>query len=137
MLLYVNKRNEIIAVHSTEHTGLTEVKVDEASDMFPFLGWSEARICCYKIGYYYEQVGTEEQEIENFETGELEKVEVPVYSEYATINMFTPYIPTHMMSAIEQLEKENAELKATQEENDTELLYQLCLLQLGITEEDM
>lgn len=36
-----------------------------------------------------------------------------------------------------ELETENETLKATQEENDADLLYQVCLLQLGVTEEDL
>lgn len=121
MLLYVDNKNRIMAVHSTGRTDLTEVKVDETSDMFPFSGWSDTRICCYKIGYYYPQTGTEPQEIINEETGETETVEVPVYSEYAEINMFTPYVPTHMMSALENLEKKSKELREKQEEHTESL----------------
>lgn len=39
-------------------------------------------------------------------------------------------------SNVVALDAETEELKITQEENDTELLYQVCLLQLGITEDE-
>lgn len=49
MILYVDSENRIKDVGSTEDSSLTEVYVDETADMFPFTGWSEDKICCYKI----------------------------------------------------------------------------------------
>lgn len=140
MLLYLDKENRIMAINSTERTDLTEVKVDETSEMFPFTGWSAVRICCYKIGYEYQKVGTEEQTIKNEETNEEELVEVPIYSEFANITMMTPYVPTHMMSAIEQVGRQSENNKSSVSELQdytADLLYQVCLLQLGVTEEDL
>lgn len=107
MILYVDKEKRIMAVNSTERTDLTAVEVDETAEMFPFTGWSDTRICCYRIDYHYEQTVTEEQMDE-----EGNAIEVTVYSEYATIDMMTPYVPTHMMSALENLESKNTELEA-------------------------
>lgn len=122
MILYLDKEKRIMAVESTERTDLTEVKVDETAEMFPFAGWSDTRICCYRIDYRYEQIGTEEQ---TDEEGNI--IEVPVYSEYATITMMTPYVPTHMMSALENLEKQNAEQKM-ELETQAEVLDFLLML---------
>ena len=108
MKLYVDKNGCIMAVNSTERTDLTEIYVDDTLDDFAFKGWSETRICCYRV------------EVTD-----------------GVITMFTPYVPTHMISALENLEKQNTELRATQEENDADLLYQICLLQLGITEDEL
>lgn len=106
MILYLNNRGEIHAVGSTERTDLTKVELDETAIGFPFCGWSYTRICCYRI------------EIEN-----------------GYITMMTPYVPTHMMSALESLESRNAELEAIQLEQDEMILennFNLLVLQEGI-----
>lgn len=84
MKLYVDDKGCIMAVNSTDRTDLTEIYVDDTAEDFVFKGWSETRICCYRI-----------------------KVTD------GAITMFTPYVPTHMISAIENLESRNAELEAT------------------------
>lgn len=45
--------------------------------------------------------------------------------------------PNEYKERIVTLETVTAETKLTQETNDAELLYQVCLLQLGLTEEDL
>lgn len=47
MYISVNEKNEIkkVGVDDT----LTVLYVDENAEMFPFKGWSEAKICCYKV----------------------------------------------------------------------------------------
>lgn len=122
MILYLDKEKRIMAVNTTDREDLTAVEFDETAEDFPFTGWSETRICCYRIGYHYEQTGTEEQ---TDEEGNI--IEVPVYSEYATIDMMTPYVPTHMMSALENLEKQNAEQKM-ELETQAEVLDFLLML---------
>lgn len=47
MILYVNSRNEIIDVNSTDDTSLTPLEVNDTDN--PFNGWSVAKICCYKV----------------------------------------------------------------------------------------
>ena len=47
MILYVNDRNEIKDVHSTNDTSLKEVFVHDEEN--PFKDWSIAKICCYRV----------------------------------------------------------------------------------------
>lgn len=83
MKLYVDLHGRIMAINATERTDLAEIEVDENAMDFPFKGWSESRICCYRV---------------NVENGR--------------ITMMTPYVPTHMISALENLETKNAQLKS-------------------------
>ena len=47
MILYVNDRNEIKDVHSTNDTTLKEVVIHDEEN--PFKDWSIAKICCYRV----------------------------------------------------------------------------------------
>ena len=49
MILFVDSENKVRAVNTTTDTSLTPLYVDENNDMFPFKGWSVAKICCYKV----------------------------------------------------------------------------------------
>lgn len=46
MKIYVNDRNEIKDVHSTNDTSLTEIVINDEEN--PFKDWSIAKICCYR-----------------------------------------------------------------------------------------
>ena len=47
MILYVNDRNEIKDVYSTNDTSLKEVVINDERN--PFKDWSIAKICCYRV----------------------------------------------------------------------------------------
>lgn len=47
MYVSVNKKNEIKKVGVTTDPNLTSLYIDD--DENPFEGWSEAKICCYKV----------------------------------------------------------------------------------------
>jgi hypothetical protein len=49
MILYVDNESKVRAVNNTDNAKLTPLYVDETAKMFPFNGWSTARICCYKV----------------------------------------------------------------------------------------
>lgn len=49
MYLILNSDNEIKGVGVTTNPEYKSVYVDENADMFPFKGWSVARLCCYKV----------------------------------------------------------------------------------------
>ena len=83
MKLYTDEQGRIFAVGSTERTDLTEIEVDENSFDFPFKGWSETKICCYRI------------EVTD-----------------GHISMMTPYVPTNVIGALDSLGSENEELKS-------------------------
>ena len=47
MIIFVNDRNEIKDVHSTNDTSLKEVFINDEGN--PFENWSIAKICCYRV----------------------------------------------------------------------------------------
>ncbi len=47
MKVYVDSENRIKAVESTTDETLTELIIDDATN--PFVDWSKAKICCYKV----------------------------------------------------------------------------------------
>ena len=47
MVVYVNDRNEICAVESTDNVNLTPLTINDEGN--PFANWSAAKICCYKV----------------------------------------------------------------------------------------
>ncbi len=49
MILFVNDKQEIHDVGSTTDKTLSPLYVDESNEMFPFKGWSVAKICCYRV----------------------------------------------------------------------------------------
>jgi hypothetical protein len=46
MIIFVNNKNEIKDVESTNLEGLTALEIDDTDN--PFKKWSKAKICCYK-----------------------------------------------------------------------------------------
>ena len=47
MIIFVNDRNEIKDVHSTNDTTLKEIVINDEGN--PFENWSIAKICCYRV----------------------------------------------------------------------------------------
>lgn len=84
MYLILNSDNEIKGVGVTTNPEYKSVYVDENADMFPFKGWSEAKICCYKV---------------NVSDG--------------IITMMTPYVDSRMLEHINQLGTQNEDTKET------------------------
>lgn len=74
MILFVNDKQEIHDVGSTTDKSLSPLYVDENYEMFPFKGWSVAKICCYKV----------------------------TVSE-GVVTMMTPYVDSNIISHIDQL----------------------------------
>jgi hypothetical protein len=52
MKIYVNERNEIHEVNTCSDPSLIELEVTDGT----FDGWSEAKICCYKVSVLYGKV---------------------------------------------------------------------------------
>lgn len=99
MKLYLDNKNKIIAVNSTDRSDLKEIELDETAYDFPFTGWSETRICCYRV------------EVQD-----------------GHISMITPYVPTYMISVLENLASENKKLAR----KNAELEDALCELSMLI-----
>jgi hypothetical protein len=99
MILFVNENNEIKDVNITSNKSLIPLYVNENNDMFPFKGWSIAKICCYKV---------------NVQDG--------------IITMMTPYVDSRMLEHIDQLGKEIEvvtpyEAKTTASVKETEVTF--------------
>lgn len=77
MYVSVNKKNEIKEVGISTDMSLTSLYVDENNEDFPFKGWSDAKICCYKV------------EVKD-----------------GIITMFTPYIDSRLVEHFDQLGKD-------------------------------
>lgn len=76
MKIYVNDKKEIKDVGTTTDESLIEYVINDESN--PFVNWSVAKICCYKV---------------------------EVKDGYVT--MFTPYVDSRIIEHIDQLGKEN------------------------------
>ena len=83
MILYVDNENKVRAVDATTDTSLTPLYIDETADLFPFKGWSVAKICCYKVS-----------------------------ASDGNVTMFTPYVDSRLLEHIDMLGKQNEELQA-------------------------
>ena len=81
MILFVNDRNEIKDVDSTTDELLIPLTVSDENN--PFLSWSPAKICCYKV------------EVQN-----------------GTVTMYTPYVDSRIVEHIERQGQENINLQA-------------------------
>lgn len=117
MKLYVNKDNKIMAINATERTDLTEIILDENEMDFPFNGWSETRICCYKIDYTTEIISEERDEEGNIISQEKKH----------HITMMTPYINSETISIID-------DLYIKSEQRNTDLDLQNIALEQRISE---
>lgn len=79
MILFINEKNEIKDVNETSNPNLVPVEVD--NDIF--LGWSFAKICCFKV------------KVEN-----------------GIVTMFTPYVDSRIIEHIERQGQQNITLQA-------------------------
>lgn len=82
MILYVDKDNRVIAVNHTTDNTLTPIEVPEDSKQFD--GWSEAKICCYRV-----------KKLEN-----------------GQIVVLSPYIDVNVVNNIDKLGQQNITLQA-------------------------
>ena len=73
MKIYVNDKNEIHEVNTCSDPSLIELEVTDGT----FDGWSEAKICCYKVSVLYGKV-----------------------------IMMTPYVDSRLIEHIDQLGKQ-------------------------------
>lgn len=49
MIVYVNSDNEIKDVETTRDDTLIPIELSDDPEANPFVGWSTAKICCYKV----------------------------------------------------------------------------------------
>ena len=72
MKIYTNEKGEIKDVNSTEDSSLIEYDLIDATN--PFLNWSVAKICCYKVTVFN-----------------------------GIVTMMTPYVDSRLIEHIDQL----------------------------------
>lgn len=95
MKVFVNEEGKIKAVHASDDASLQMYELDETVESFPFAGWSDGRIMCYRINVAPIMI---DEEL----TGKY------------MVTMFTPYVDTKIIEKIEDLYKENGALRSSQ-----------------------
>lgn len=74
MILFVDEESKVKAVNTTTDSSLRALYVDESNPMFPFKGWSNAKICCYIVSV-----------------------------SDGVVTMMTPYVDSRMLEAVDNL----------------------------------
>ena len=121
MKVFVDEEGKIKAIHASDDASLQMYELDETVDLFPFKGWSDARIMCYRINVapimedvevdLTEEEMTEKQaEIDAMELSDgEEKPAVPttkiVRQETGKymVTMMTPYVDSNIIEKIEDI----------------------------------
>ena len=114
MIIFVNDRNEIKDVNSSNDTTLKEIILSDKEN--PFENWSIAKICCYRVGLAPETItevaGTEEityTDLEGNEVTETREITETKETGKYFISMMTPYVDSRIIEHIEQLGNQTEE----------------------------
>jgi len=83
MILYVNSNAEVKDVDTTNDASLTPIEVSDNPEFNPFVGWSTAKICCYRVAV-----------------------------EDGVVTMYTPYIPSSELGYVDTLGRQIDTLSA-------------------------
>lgn len=83
MKVYVNSNNEIKDVETTRDDTLIPIELSDDPEANPFVGWSTAKICCYRV-----------------------------ISKDGVVTMYTPYIPSSELSYVDSLGRQIDRLAA-------------------------
>ena len=121
MKVFVNEEGKIKAIHASDDTSLQMYELDEEHASYPFSGWSEGRILCYKINVAPITIDEEP-------TGKY------------MVTMMTPYVDTRIIEKIEDLYKENSTLRSSQivtEQTITDLDLQMIETEQMNTDMDL
>lgn len=132
MIVFTDDEGRILDVDSTTDSTLNRYElVDDG--MNPFLGWSVAKIMCYRIAVAPQMVtnviGTHEETYADEEGNELTRTvedteTVPTGKFYVT--MMTPYVPSNLIDKISSMQTNIEALKESQINQD-ELLIELLM----------
>ena len=121
MKVFVNEEGKIKAVHTSDDTSLQTYELDEEHASYPFAGWSDGRIMCYRINV---SPITIDEEL----TGKY------------MVTMMTPYVDTIIIEKIEDLYTENGALRSSQIETEqtiTDVDLQMIENEQMITDMDL
>lgn len=102
MIVYVNENVEIHDVGTTTDPDLTAVEILDDEEN-PFTGWSDAKICCYRV----------------------EVVEGHVV-------MFTPYVDTRLIPFIDKYGTMTEQNRAEIEQNTANIEYVACMADIDL-----
>lgn len=132
MIVFTDNEGRIMDVESTSDDSLNRYElVDDG--MNPFLGWSDAKIMCYRIAVAPQMVtnvvGTHEETYTDEEGNELTRTvedteTVPTGKFYVT--MMTPFVPSNLIDKISSMQTNIEALKESQINQD-ELLIELLM----------
>ena len=158
MKVFLNNEGKIKDIHTSEDTSLQMYELDETVDNYPFSGWSDGRILCYKIAVVpiaidvevaltEEEIAEKQAEIDAMELEEGEdKPDVPttkvVQQETGKymVTMMTPYVDTRIIEKIEDLYREDEkskEAKIQTEQAITDVDLQNIETEQAITDMDL
>lgn len=124
MIIYVNDRMEIHDVDSTTDETLVGYELVEDN---PFVDWSIAKICCYKVTLDAETItnviGTKEEKYKDLDgieqTSTVDVTETVETGKYI-VSMMTPYVDSRLLEHFDGLGKvgeQNTDDISTLEEN--------------------
>lgn len=131
MILYTDSEGKIKSV-DTPINNLAAYKLTEDN---PFVGWSAAKICCYRVNLTPEtiqvKIGTKEENYIDLEGNEQIRT-IDIFETQETgkyiVTMMTPYVDTRILEHINQLGNSSDTLL----EYLSEILEQICELQLTV-----
>lgn len=121
MKVFVNEEGEIKAIHASDDTSLQMYELDETVDLFPFEGWSDARIMCYRINVVpimedveveltEEEIAEKQAEIEAMELSDGEEKPTVATTKIVQqetgkymVTMLTPYVDSNLIEKIEDI----------------------------------
>lgn len=158
MKVFLNHEGKIKDIHTSEDTSLQMYDLDETVESFPFTGWPDGRILCYRINVApimenvevaltEEEIAEKQAEIDAMELADGEdKPAVPttkiVQKETGKymVTMMTPYVDTRIIEKIEDMYREDEKTKETQiqtEQTITDMDLQNIEAQQLITDMDL
>lgn len=111
-------------VGTSSNDSLNRIEIAD-DEMNPFLGWSDAKIMCYRIAVAPQMVtnviGTHEETYLDEDGTELTRTvedteTVPTGKFYVT--MMTPYVPSNLIDKISSMQTDITDLQAQQAQQD-------------------
>lgn len=121
MKVFVNEEGKIKAIHASDDISLHMYELDETVNDFPFSGWSDARIMCYRINVVpimedveveltEEEIAEKQAEIEAMELSDGEEKPTVTTTKIVQqetgkymVTMLTPYVDSNLIEKIEEI----------------------------------
>lgn len=104
MIIYTDNTGRVMNIGNTDRMDLNLVELDETAPDYPFREWSSLRICCYRVA-----------------------------AQDGHVTAISPYVPTHILAAIELVDSK----VVSAEQMITELDLQSITAKQAITNMDL